>query len=1145
MPRPSQSAQDSAMPSTPRTPTAKVLGARQSARAAAEGFKVSTPRAPRTPTRPLILHDPTSPSPMPMLRSRRDTSLPLLAQTIMGHGLRSSQQIGQRTSKSNGVSVHEESELELEARRSSNVDPEIQIQPRLIVSIPISRNKRALEVNTDDTSEDENKYRRLSQNSKTRRNPNPESSSKSSGGEHNPAHSGTIDSGFDGQTIEAHATKNRQLVRSTRSRTVEMRTKLPLDDNTEPEAPGEPGKDLRTILETVIQEPTDQSNLNVEIMDSPAIDIHQTEIGAPDDPEIIQDDLLNNIDSDVEDGEAPVVVPEFVRKEMQEFEQGFNGLQGKFKLLDKIGEGTFSSVYKAIDLEYDMYDNSKWDYSMGEQSTRPKEESMGSSDSTKDAVATTSAEAPPVETPPVEATLFETGKVVAIKRIYVTSSPRRIENEIAILHNLSGHKNVIPLITAFRFKDQVIAVLPYFEHSDFRKYYQTLPMEDIRCYLRALLNGLVHVHRHGIIHRDIKPSNFLYDTVTKTGVIVDFGLAHRQTPWPPNGSSKSRLKASSGKPTPSSTNARNTDAPKIEDTDSKAKMSHPGKLDFAPSSSKKLDENPSGTAPTVTPTSINVGSGKTSKVGFIQQNRVIATPSSLRKLGEGASVTASASVNGRMVGSGVSAKIDLLQQSRKDTTLSKVGKSGDVLSGALNASAATTISNHVEGSSVNSKIDLMQQGRKDLTHLRTRKFTEGIASAAPATTPTLVSGSAIATPASTATRQGSGVNNTPMVSNPTIQKSSNPPNAVPYGPSASQAPNMASHVRPRVLPTAPHAIPGNPLMSITITKREPGYIKKDPRPEMMVNRAGTRGFRAPEVLFRHSQQTVALDIWSVGVILCSFLTGRFPFFNSSDDADALIEMAILNGKLEMQKAAALFNRTFITNIPSIKDKGISFAKLCRILHPKRFNPPKGYGAHSNQDSTSTLPVPSAQQQGIDLALETRPDLRHLPDLQQKRFNSTSESTQLSPKSTAEGIVAKTAPVRHNDTERPSISKESTSRVHKDSLHIEAPTQPIHTTISPEPHTNPPNTAADDVDIIDDSVILNVEEIFSDTSSVTNNSNTGNPKASSQKKHVVGTDSQEDLEEAVNLLERLLDLNPRTRVTAYQALKHPFLAERQP
>lgn len=41
-----------------------------------------------------------------------------------------------------------------------------------------------------------------------------------------------------------------------------------------------------------------------------------------------------------EDDEEPFErVPEYIKREMQEFEQGFNGLEGKFKLLDKIGEG--------------------------------------------------------------------------------------------------------------------------------------------------------------------------------------------------------------------------------------------------------------------------------------------------------------------------------------------------------------------------------------------------------------------------------------------------------------------------------------------------------------------------------------------------------------------------------------------------------------------------------------------------------------------------------------------------------------------------------------------------------------------------------------------------------------------------------------
>jgi serine/threonine protein kinase len=40
-------------------------------------------------------------------------------------------------------------------------------------------------------------------------------------------------------------------------------------------------------------------------------------------------------------------------------------------------------------------------------------------------------------------------------------------------------------------------------------------------------------------------------------------------------------------------------------------------------------------------------------------------------------------------------------------------------------------------------------------------------------------------------------------------------------------------------------------------------------------RGGTRGFRAPEVLLRCVKQTVAIDIWSAGVILLSILSARF------------------------------------------------------------------------------------------------------------------------------------------------------------------------------------------------------------------------------------------------------------------------------
>lgn len=81
-------------------------------------------------------------------------------------------------------------------------------------------------------------------------------------------------------------------------------------------------------------------------------------------------------------------------------------------------------MYKAIDLEYDKYDNSDWD-TMDEQS--PAKDS-GSNEPEESSESTASTEK--------RAGAAETGKVVAIKRIYVTSSPSRIENEIAILRDL-------------------------------------------------------------------------------------------------------------------------------------------------------------------------------------------------------------------------------------------------------------------------------------------------------------------------------------------------------------------------------------------------------------------------------------------------------------------------------------------------------------------------------------------------------------------------------------------------------------------------------------------------------------------------------------------------------------------------------------
>jgi cell division control protein 7 len=160
----------------------------------------------------------------------------------------------------------------------------------------------------------------------------------------------------------------------------------------------------------------------------------------------------------------------------------FPEIAGKYKVLGKIGEGTFSSVYKAISLE-----------------------------------------------PPHE--------IVALKRIYPTSTPSRILNEIQLLRELGSEKaHVVCLKRILRFDDQVTLVLPYFAHDSFKEYVLTMTAPQVKEYMRALFTALAHLHNHRdsngnlrpVIHRDVKPGNFLYSMKDNTFALVDFGLAHYQ-----------------------------------------------------------------------------------------------------------------------------------------------------------------------------------------------------------------------------------------------------------------------------------------------------------------------------------------------------------------------------------------------------------------------------------------------------------------------------------------------------------------------------------------------------------------------------------------------------------------------------------------
>ncbi|KAF8411919.1 hypothetical protein HHK36_004477 [Tetracentron sinense] len=147
-----------------------------------------------------------------------------------------------------------------------------------------------------------------------------------------------------------------------------------------------------------------------------------------------------------------------------------------FEKLDKIGQGTYSNVYKARDLE--------------------------------------------------------TGKIVAMKKVrFVNMDPESVRfmaREIYILRRLD-HPNVMKLdgLVTSRMSCSLYLVFEYMEH-DLAGLAATPSIKftqpQIKCYMQQLLHGLEHCHSRGVLHRDIKGSNLLIDNNGNLK-IGDFGLA--------------------------------------------------------------------------------------------------------------------------------------------------------------------------------------------------------------------------------------------------------------------------------------------------------------------------------------------------------------------------------------------------------------------------------------------------------------------------------------------------------------------------------------------------------------------------------------------------------------------------------------------
>ena len=129
-----------------------------------------------------------------------------------------------------------------------------------------------------------------------------------------------------------------------------------------------------------------------------------------------------------------------------------------------------------------------------------------------------------------------TGELRALKRVRLrnlesaTGFPNTALREMRALQELD-HPNIIKLHTILPQGSSVVFVFDYMRGDLSHVLAADEPLQEshVKCYMHMLLQGLTYCHANSIIHRDLKPSNLLISTggILK---IADFGLARVHVP---------------------------------------------------------------------------------------------------------------------------------------------------------------------------------------------------------------------------------------------------------------------------------------------------------------------------------------------------------------------------------------------------------------------------------------------------------------------------------------------------------------------------------------------------------------------------------------------------------------------------------------
>ncbi|KAH8420490.1 hypothetical protein KR009_010823, partial [Drosophila setifemur] len=117
--------------------------------------------------------------------------------------------------------------------------------------------------------------------------------------------------------------------------------------------------------------------------------------------------------------------------------------------------------------------------------------------------------------------------------------------------------------------------------------------------------------------------------------------------------------------------------------------------------------------------------------------------------------------------------------------------------------------------------------------------------------------------------------------------------------------------------------------------------------EVHASRAGTPGYRPPEVLLKYADQTTAVDVWAAGVIFLSIMSSVYPFFKAPNDFIALAEIVTIFGDQAIRQTALALERMVTL---SQRSRPLNLRKLClRFRHRNVFSDAKLLRSYANPD----------------------------------------------------------------------------------------------------------------------------------------------------------------------------------------------------